>query len=161
MAPRSAFNTKQARLDPQDEEQASLLKGPQSTMYTERDQDEYEELENESHEFDIEALNPYERKCLLVNKEIDSMGMGRYQWYVWTLCGFGYKLDMLWIQAFNMTLKPIQQELGFDSESSLDIDKTPLKQCIGHETGYIATAFRLGMLVGAFVWGFVADLVGE
>lgn len=57
----------------------------------------------------------YEKKCILINREIDSHGMGRYQWYIWFLCGFGYLLDLLWAQAFGLVLSPIQQEFGFSS----------------------------------------------
>lgn len=37
--------------------------------------------------FHMEGLTLYEKKCMLVNREIDSMGMGRYQWCLWGLCG--------------------------------------------------------------------------
>lgn len=57
----------------------------------------------------------YERKCAIVNREMDAMGMGRYQWCIWWLCGFGYLLDLLWAQAFGLVVKPLQQELGFGS----------------------------------------------
>ena len=35
--------------------------------------------------------------------------------YIWTLCGFGYMLDLLWAQAFGLALGPLEQELGFGS----------------------------------------------
>jgi hypothetical protein len=57
----------------------------------------------------------YEKKCILINRELDSFGMGRYQWCIWTLCGFGYLIDLLWAQAFGLVLSPIQQEFGFSS----------------------------------------------
>ena len=57
----------------------------------------------------------YERKCAIVNKEIDAMGMGKYQWSIWWLCGFGYLLDLLWAQAFGLVVSPLKQELGFGS----------------------------------------------
>lgn len=57
----------------------------------------------------------YERKCAIVNREIDAMGMGRYQWCIWWLCGFGYLLDLLWAQAFGLVVNPLAQELGFGS----------------------------------------------
>lgn len=62
---------------------------------------------------DVEGHTLYERKCIIVNKAIDEMGMGRYQWYIWSLCGFGYLLDLLWAQAFGLILSPLQQEFGF------------------------------------------------
>ena len=30
---------------------------------------------------DLEGLTLFEKKCVLINREIDSNGMGRYQWY--------------------------------------------------------------------------------
>lgn len=90
-------------------------------------------------------LSLYERKCMLINREIDGMGMGRYQWEVWALCGFGYLLDLLWAQAFGLVLGPLQQEFGFGNG----------------ETGNISTSFSAGLTAGAFIWGFVSDLVGR
>ena len=37
--------------------------------------------------FGSAGLTLYEKKCVLVNREIDNMGMGRYQWCLWGLCG--------------------------------------------------------------------------
>lgn len=68
------------------------------------------------HDLDLPGSTPYERKCALINREIDSHGMGRYQWKIWILCGFGYLVDLLWAQAFGLVLKPIQQEFGFNSQ---------------------------------------------
>lgn len=58
----------------------------------------------------------YTKKCMLVNREIDRMKMGRYQWSIWALCGAGYLLDLLWAQAFGLVLSPLEQEFGFNSE---------------------------------------------
>ena len=30
---------------------------------------------------DLEGLSLYDKKCVLINREIDAQGMGRYQWY--------------------------------------------------------------------------------
>ncbi len=62
---------------------------------------------------EMEGLTLYEKKSLLVNQELDAMGMGKYQWYIFILCGFGYMLDLLWAQAFGLVASPLQQELGF------------------------------------------------
>lgn len=92
----------------------------------------------------LEGLTLYEKKCVLVNREIDAQGMGKYQWYIWGLCGFGYMLDLLWAQAFGLVLSPLQQELGFGDGAS----------------GNIATSFNAGLTAGAFAWGFLADIIG-
>lgn len=72
---------------------------------------------------EAEGLSLYEKKCVLINREIDSMGMGKYQWYAWGLCGFGYMLDLLWAQAFGLVLSPLQQELGFGRKNLLSSGK--------------------------------------
>ncbi|KAF5675174.1 4-hydroxybenzoate transporter [Fusarium heterosporum] len=95
--------------------------------------------------YGLEGLTLYEKKCVLINREIDAQGMGKYQWYIWTLCGFGYLLDLLWAQAFGLVLGPLQQELGFGTD----------------ESGNISTSFNAGLTAGAFVWGFLADIIGR
>jgi hypothetical protein len=42
------------------------------------------------HDPEMEGLTLYEKKALLTNRELDRHGMGRYQWSIWVLCGFGY-----------------------------------------------------------------------
>src|ERR1700712_2595140 len=68
------------------------------------------------HTEGFEGMTLYEKKCVLINHELDSNGMGRYQWYIWFLCGFGYLLDLLWAQAFGLVLGPLMQEMGFPGE---------------------------------------------
>lgn len=62
---------------------------------------------------EMEGLTLYEKKALLVNRELDSHGMGRYQWYIFFLCGFGYLVDLLYAQAFGLVEPAMQQEFGF------------------------------------------------
>ena len=73
------------------------------------------------------------------------MGMGRYQWSIFVLCGFGYMLDLLWAQAFGLIATPLQQELGFSDD----------------ELGNIFSSFSAGLTAGAFVWGVLVDIVGR
>ncbi|KAJ5041496.1 uncharacterized protein L3040_005081 [Drepanopeziza brunnea f. sp. 'multigermtubi'] len=87
----------------------------------------------------------YEKKSLMINEEFNAMGMGKYQWFIWTLCGLGYFLDLLWAQAFGLIATPLQQELGFSSG----------------ELGNIFTAFNAGLCAGAFVWGILVDIIGR
>jgi hypothetical protein len=67
---------------------------------------------------ELEGLTLYEKKCVLINREIDNNGFGKYQWYIWTLCGLGYFIDLIWAQAFGLILGPLQQELGFPGTTS-------------------------------------------
>ena len=95
---------------------------------------------NEYHDIirdpEFDGLTLYEKKALLVNRELDSHGMGKYQWWIFFLCGFGYVarktrshtianvdeivwdryfLDLMWAQAFGLVATPLQNELGFPS----------------------------------------------
>ena len=64
---------------------------------------------------EMEGLSLYEKKALLVNRELDSHGMGKYQWYIFFLCGFGYLVDLLYAQAFGLVEPAMKQEFGFGS----------------------------------------------
>ena len=75
----------------------------------------------EAHDPEMEGLTLYEKKALLVNRELDSHGMGKYQWYIFFLCGFGYLIDLLYAQAFGLVEPAIQQEFGFGDKKSGDI----------------------------------------
>ncbi|THX18698.1 MFS general substrate transporter [Aureobasidium pullulans] len=94
---------------------------------------------------ELQGLSLYEQKCVLINREMDSNGMGRYQWSIWLLCGFGYFIDLLWAQAFGLVLRPLQQELGIPANQS----------------GNISTAFSAGLTAGAFTWGVLVDIIGR
>ncbi|KAJ4015473.1 hypothetical protein NW752_006935 [Fusarium irregulare] len=115
---------------------------PSSTKFSKDTLPEYP-VHNLMH--GLEGLSLYEKKCVLINREIDRQGMGKYQWYIWSLCGFGYLLDLLWAQAFGLVLGPLEQELGFQK----------------NESGNISTSFNAGLTAGAFVWGFLADIIGR
>lgn len=65
---------------------------------------------------DTPGASLYEKKCLLINHQIDSFGMGKYQWCIFFLCGFGYLLDLMWAQAFGLVLSPLEQEFGFSGK---------------------------------------------
>ncbi|CAI6228232.1 unnamed protein product [Periconia digitata] len=87
----------------------------------------------------------YDLKCRMVDLEIESLGMGKYQWRLWALCGLGYLIDLMWAQAFGLILSPMQQELGFGDA----------------QTGNLSTAFSCGLTMGAFMWGILVDIIGR
>jgi len=84
-------------------------------LLTTSDGDHLQVLDDNGINHDFSSLSLYEQKCYLINREINAMGMGKYQWYIWSLCGLGYFLDLLWAQAFGLIATPLQQELGFSS----------------------------------------------
>jgi MFS family permease len=94
---------------------------------------------------DLDGLTLYEKKAVLVNRELDRQGMGRYQWNVFILCGLGYFLDLLWAQAFGLVMPILQLEFGFDDAAS----------------GNIFTCFSAGLTAGAAFWGIIVDIIGR
>lgn len=86
-----------------------------------------------------------ERKIVLLNRALDDIGMGKYGWYIFLLCGYGYALDLMWAQAFGLIASSAQQEFGISDT----------------QFGNIFTAFNTGLTVGAFTWGLLVDIVGR
>lgn len=94
---------------------------------------------------EMDGLTLYEKKALLVNRELDSHGMGKYQWSIWLLCGMGYMVDLLYAQAFGLVEPALQQELGFSDGQG----------------GDLFSSFNAGLCAGAFVWGVLVDIIGR
>ncbi|TNY20181.1 major facilitator superfamily domain-containing protein [Rhodotorula diobovata] len=98
-----------------------------------------------------EQLSLYEKKSVLINRELDIMnaasfwGMGRYQWCIFFLCGFGYYLDLCFAQLGGLIGGQIQQELGVSNS----------------RIGDLSTCFSAGMTVGALFWGLAVDIIGR
>lgn len=106
----------------------------------------HSQIPSRAHEDpEMKGLTLYEKKALLVNRELASQGMGRYQWMIFVLCGFGYFLDLLWAQAFGLILVPIQNEFGFSAV----------------ESGNLSTSFSAGLTAGAAFWGIIVDIIGR
>jgi len=90
-------------------------------------------------------LTNFERKAALINAELDKFGMGRYQWCIWFLCGFGYFLDLAWAQGVGLGASAIYQEMGVPD----------------NKTGLIYTCANAGLAIGAFSFGIIVDIIGR
>ncbi|KIP02515.1 hypothetical protein PHLGIDRAFT_79028 [Phlebiopsis gigantea 11061_1 CR5-6] len=101
--------------------------------------------DSESCGYPVDDRSATEAKAALINRALEESGMGRYQWCIFFLCGFGYALDLMWAQAFSLVTPRIQQELGV-------ADK---------DYGDIFSVFSAGLTVGAFVWGILVDIIGR
>ncbi|KAI4174735.1 MAG: hypothetical protein LQ343_002106 [Gyalolechia ehrenbergii] len=115
------------------------------------------------NDLEMDGLTLYEKKALLVNRELNSHGMGKYQWYlvmgddisrpgsliifrsIFFLCGMGYMVDLLYAQAFGLVEPAMKQELGFSTPQS----------------GDLFASFNAGLCAGAFVWGVLVDIIGR
>ena len=90
-------------------------------------------------------MTVFERKAALVNAEMDKFGMGRYQWCIWFLCGFGYFLDLAWAQGVGVLASAVYQEMGVAST----------------HWGDIFSCSNAGLAVGALFWGIMVDIIGR
>ncbi|KAF2006930.1 MFS general substrate transporter [Amniculicola lignicola CBS 123094] len=90
------------------------------------------------------SLDPvYEAKARVLNKAIQDIGMGRYQWQLFIVIGFGWASDNLWPIVTSLILTPVTNEFH------------PTKR------PYLTLAQNIGLLVGAIFWGFGCDIFGR
>lgn len=90
------------------------------------------------------TLDPvYEAKANVLNEAVQSIGMGRYQWLLFVIVGFGWASDNLWPIVTSLILPPITLEFK--------VDRPPL----------LTLSQNIGLLVGAMFWGFGCDVFGR
>ncbi|KAI1081203.1 membrane transporter [Whalleya microplaca] len=87
----------------------------------------------------------YELKSKLINKAIQDIGMGRYNWQLFVLCGFGWYADNLWMQGVSLTLPSLSEEFGVSEK----------------QVRYTTSSLYVGLCVGSFFWGLGADIMGR
>ncbi|KAF2025125.1 MFS general substrate transporter [Setomelanomma holmii] len=88
---------------------------------------------------------PYDRKSKVINRALQDMGMGKYQWELFALCGMGWMADNLWLQGVALTLPQISAEFGVS----------------GTEVRYTTLSLFLGLCIGASFWGTASDVLGR
>jgi MFS family permease len=88
---------------------------------------------------------PYDRKSKVINRALQDMGMGRYQWQLFALCGGGWMADNLWLQGVALTLPQLSAEFG--------VSET--------EVRYTTLSLFLGLCIGASFWGTASDIIGR
>ncbi|KAI9806407.1 MAG: hypothetical protein M1833_003594 [Piccolia ochrophora] len=87
----------------------------------------------------------YDRKSKIINKAIQDIGMGRYQWELFVLCGFGWFADNFWLQGVALTLPSLSERFG--------ISETQVR--------YTTCATFIGLCLGASFWGTASDVIGR
>ncbi|KAF9055582.1 MFS general substrate transporter [Panaeolus papilionaceus] len=85
----------------------------------------------------------YEEKIEAVNVVLKDIGMGRYQWALFVLTGFGYFAGNLWPIVTALILPPVMNEFASTQGPLLKLGQ------------------NIGLLVGAVFWGFGADIWGR
>ncbi|KAF3058444.1 putative sugar transporter protein [Daldinia childiae] len=79
----------------------------------------------------------YELKSKLINKAIQDIGMGRYNWQLFVLCGFGWFADNLWMQGVSLTLPSLSEEFGVSEK----------------QVRYTTSSLFAGLCLGSFLLG--------
>ncbi|KAF7563734.1 hypothetical protein G7046_g387 [Stylonectria norvegica] len=90
------------------------------------------------------VLDPvYEAKARVLNRAISEIGMGKYQWSLFIVVGFGWASDNLWPIVTSLIFTPIANEFS--------PSRPPL----------LTLAQNIGLLGGAIFWGFGCDIFGR
>lgn len=86
----------------------------------------------------------YERKVFILNRVMnDHIGMGRFQWALFLLCGAGWFFDNVFLQGVAIILPAVQREFG---ETQIP---------------WMTFALYIGLIIGAAGWGALADIIGR
>ncbi|KAL2127825.1 hypothetical protein VTI74DRAFT_10114 [Chaetomium olivicolor] len=93
----------------------------------------------------VEKSTAYEMKSRLINKAIQDIGMGRYNWQLFVLCGFGWFADNLWMQGVSLTLPSLSAEFGISEKL----------------VRYTTSSLFVGLCFGSFFWGIGSDIMGR
>ncbi|KAJ5109512.1 hypothetical protein N7456_006187 [Penicillium angulare] len=87
----------------------------------------------------------YDRKAKVINKAVQDIGMGPYQWGLFVLCGMGWVADNLWLQGVALTLTQLAMEFGVSQTDSR----------------FATVSLFVGLTIGASFWGIASDTIGR
>ncbi|KAH9894713.1 transporter [Xylariomycetidae sp. FL2044] len=85
----------------------------------------------------------YEAKARVLNRAIQDIGMGWYQWQLFIVVGFGWASDNLWPIVTSLIFTPISNEFSPSRPPLLSLSQ------------------NLGLFAGAMFWGFGCDVFGR
>ncbi|KAI0060083.1 MFS general substrate transporter [Artomyces pyxidatus] len=93
--------------------------------------------------YDEGSVDPvYQAKAHVLNQALQEIGMGRYQWGLFAVAGFGYFSDSVWPLITGLILSPALNEFQFNGP-------------------FLSLASNIGLLVGAILWSFGCDVWGR
>ncbi|KIJ64332.1 hypothetical protein HYDPIDRAFT_175668 [Hydnomerulius pinastri MD-312] len=84
----------------------------------------------------------YQAKARILNRSIQEIGMGKYQWYLFVVAGFGWFADSVWPLLSGLILTPVVYEFHFNGP-------------------FLSLATNIGLFVGAVFWGLGCDIWGR
>lgn len=80
-----------------------------------------------------------------LDRTIDAIGMGRYQWALLLLAGTGWATDNMFLQAIAIILPRVQRDFDISDRY----------------IGLLSSSTFAGMMVGALAWGSYSDTYGR
>ncbi|PYH80965.1 Clavaminate synthase-like protein [Aspergillus uvarum CBS 121591] len=86
----------------------------------------------------------YRLKSELVGRCMEEIGMGRFQWKLFVVTGFGWIVDNFASQGISAVQPPIELEFPGIVQVS-----------------YSSVAYYIGLILGASFWGISSDLIGR
>jgi MFS family permease len=91
-----------------------------------------------------DELDPvYAAKARILNNAIQEIGMGKYQWQLFGVVGFGWASDNLWPVVTGLIFTPVDNEFSPKRAPILTLSQ------------------NIGLLIGAIFWGFGCDIFGR
>ncbi|KAI0370954.1 MFS general substrate transporter [Pilatotrama ljubarskyi] len=84
----------------------------------------------------------YQAKARVLNAAIQEIGMGKYQWWLFAVAGFGWFADSVWPLLGGLILSPVVNEFRFNGP-------------------FLSLALNIGLFVGAVFWGLGCDIWGR
>ncbi|KAL4070230.1 major facilitator superfamily domain-containing protein [Scleroderma yunnanense] len=84
----------------------------------------------------------YQAKARILNRSIQDIGMGKYQWCLFVVAGFGWFADSVWPSLSGLILTPVLYEFHFNGP-------------------FLSLASNIGLFVGGLFWGLGCDIWGR
>ncbi|KZT09210.1 MFS general substrate transporter [Laetiporus sulphureus 93-53] len=84
----------------------------------------------------------YQAKARVLNDALQEIGIGKYQWCLFIVAGFGWFSDNLWPIVTGLILDPVVNEFNFQGP-------------------FLKLGQNIGLLVGAAFWGVASDVWGR
>ncbi|KAF9232641.1 major facilitator superfamily domain-containing protein [Melanogaster broomeanus] len=85
----------------------------------------------------------YQAKARILNRAIQEIGMGKYQWYLFVVAGFGWFVGSIWPLLIGPIITPVIYEFKFLTVS------------------FLFLAMNIGLLLGGVFWGLGCDIWGR
>ncbi|CUM64499.1 uncharacterized protein PRCAT00002104001 [Priceomyces carsonii] len=85
----------------------------------------------------------YNSKVKLLNDALQDIGMGRFQWTLFVVAGFGWFMDNFWMLSVSLISVPVKAEFNVE------------------KIAYMTLYKYLGLVIGATGWPLLSDLVGR